>query len=287
MKQYPTGDRRLYLVERLAAIQRAQRDFTGAQLTLETHWPVALRAREGHWSHELLEEYRHLLRAQKRPQEVVDVTRELIEARPEEALHRWTRVAARTQGDWYGKGDVNRMVDALLEVGNRAEALRWAKLGWQMSAFSKQGVAEASAALAKGWSGPGLDLSHVRAFALAQRDADAPNPLREVELPTWDKTVLRRTIKNMGDESAKVTLLIADQRLGEALAVAQRMIESDPLGVRGAAGVRGVAQVFKAHDLNTVRANAFVQWIAKPNGEVENPLPALERELAAEAKPAN
>ena len=135
--------------------------------------------------------------------------------------------------------------------------------------------------------GAGLNLDQVRAFGLAQRDAQAPNPLREVGLPTWNKKILRRAIQGTTNDSAKVTMLIADERLGEALKVAQTMIESDPLGVRGAAGVRGVAQVFKAHDLNTVRANAFVKWIAKPNAEVENPLPALERELATEVKPAN
>ena len=152
LEQNPVIERRLYLVQNLAQVQRSSGDLSGSQLTLTTNWPVALRAKEGHWSRELLQEYRLLLRAQKRPEEAADITRELIEARPEEALHWWTRAAGKGLG-WYGKGDVNLMVDALLEAGNRAEALRWAKLGWQMSEFSKQGITEASATLAKCWAG--------------------------------------------------------------------------------------------------------------------------------------
>ena len=284
LRQFPTDERRLYLVQKLAQIQRAMGDVSGAEATMEVNWPVALRADQGRWSRELLETHLPMLQEQKRPDDVLQLRREVIEARPVEALYYWTREPGKQAKWWYKEGDLSALVKALSASGKREEALSWAKLGWQVSEFSDEGIGAATQLLSQAWMGQDLNLQPVRAFGAAQGRADAPNPLRAVALPRWDKGRLRAAIEKAPDET-KVTLLIADGQLGAALEVAKGLIQRDPLGPQGAAGVRAVAQVFKAHDLNTLRANAFVAWMSDPATPGENPLTVLTRELAPATTP--
>ncbi len=132
--------------------------------------------------------------------------------------------------------------------------------------------------------GPGAAL----AFAKSQEDASAANPLRAApRLAAGDPAVVQAALGDpLPDEQRTPQLLVYlwAQQWPEALAFCRDELRraGDNLEWQANA-VAWVARLFKAHDLNVLRANQWLDY--QRSGEGENPLPALVAELAGEGGP--
>ena len=154
-----------------------------------------------------------------------------------------------------------------------------AKLCYVLCDFTEAEVNQAtewvSAALVA-CQGPGA----TRQFAESQGDADAENPLATVELFSLGEPGKLLDAAGAGDRNARINVFLATGQVGKALAEATEQIRrsagADPKYL--ASGLKNIARCFKAHDLNVARGNRFLDY--HRTGKGENPLPALEGELA-------
>ncbi|MDQ3815419.1 MAG: hypothetical protein M3347_15990 [Armatimonadota bacterium] len=160
-----------------------------------------------------------------------------------------------------------RLVSQLLTAKRPDEALRWAKLQYVLCPFDKEALERATRLLARVWASQD-SFASVAAFAKAQEEPGAPNPLATVPLPEWDPATLQqvRAQPQLGP-SERVTLLLATEDWHEAMLQARRALMTD---LTNEQGVRDVARVFKAKDLTVGRANQFLQFLQ--NGEGTNPV---------------
>ena len=167
------------------------------------------------------------------------------------------------------------MAEVLRDQGQSAQSLSWAKLNFMLCYFNDGETSAAAQALARTWT---YDLSsdQVKAFAAAQTDASSPNPLQGVALPAFDAklTELLKTAtgqaKTLGDSQAVISLLIVQGDFTGAMRQARSHLASD-MGSEDS--VRQVARVFKAKDLNLVRANEFLSFYG--SGKGPNPMTAF------------
>jgi hypothetical protein len=111
-------------------------------------------------------------------------------------------------------------------------------------------------------------------FLKAMQDSAAPNPLREIPLPPFDEVKMRAELKSLPDSAShsRITLLLLLKENGAAMLEARRLLLDDPSGGANAAALE-MARVFKATDLNLVRANAFLKYFQSNEGD--NPLDEL------------
>jgi len=107
-------------------------------------------------------------------------------------------------------------------------------------------------------------------FLAAQEDAEKPNPLKDVPMPTVAAELKQQLLQAAGKDPAllcHVCLYTGDNETALEHAMAYMAEASAADAVRS---LMEVARVFKAADLNLVRANQFINY-AK-TGEGENPL---------------
>src|SRR5207248_1956957 len=83
-----------------------------------------------------------------------------------------------------------KLVGLLIDGGKQDEALRWAKQQYVLCAFDKGALDRAGKLLARVWASQET-FPAISAFAKAQQDATAPNPLAAVPPPTYDPAPLR------------------------------------------------------------------------------------------------
>lgn len=164
------------------------------------------------------------------------------------------------------------IVRALLDrPGKEAEALSWAKLYWMTCDFDEKTLVKATALLQKAWIAKDTNTVQGSAFLTAMQDAKADNPLHAIPLPELDAAKLRAAIEALPSTSvhSRITLLLMLGENGQAMLTARRILLDDPTGQAAQAALE-IARVFKATDLNLVRANAFLQYFQHSTGE--NPL---------------
>ncbi|MCC7492174.1 MAG: hypothetical protein IT204_07520 [Fimbriimonadaceae bacterium] len=140
----------------------------------------------------------------------------------------------------------------------------------------REALRRVNAALAA-TGGPGVALQ----FARAQEDLTVANPLRaHPPLLLGDPD---RMLAAAGEQyGARMVVLLQLGRVTEALAAAkQQMSRSAAEPANLAQALKDLARCFRAQDLSLLRANAFLEF--HRTGEGDNPLPALEKELAAAA----
>ena len=124
--------------------------------------------------------------------------------------------------------------------------------------------------------GPGAALQ----FAKSQDDPETASPLKEVpllELGDPDKLL---EAAGAGDRDARISVFLGTGQTAKALTEAtEQMRQSAGAAPQYLAdALRNLARCFKAHDLNLLRANRFLEY--HRTGAGENPLPPLEGELA-------
>ena len=211
-----------------------------------------------------------------------------------------------------GEPLVAQLASSLSKSGKNDEALGWAKLRYMTCDFTPEDLVSATRLLSQVWAGRD-DFGAIGAFTRAQRDEETPaaekpaaadnktadakeapsaNPLLKVELPTssgaWQKALSKDI--NAVDQSVDKTLpkkrhqilglLIArggKGDLGRAMTLAKSLLREDPTSAEGA---REVCRVFKAADLNTVRANQFIDYL---NGKAKSPFSSFDKEYPAAA----
>ena len=171
----------------------------------------------------------------------------------------------RNVGNWQGSWMADELCKSLLESGKSQEALSDAKLNWMLCAFDSDSIQNATKTLLTTWAQNDTGGKNSDLFVKAQSDASAPNPLKEVPLPALSPDVLKEQLARAGGgaSEARITVLLASGQLRRAMLAARSLMVDHP---DSPDGVSQVCRVFKAADLNLVRANGFVAWVKKPDG---------------------
>jgi len=154
-----------------------------------------------------------------------------------------------------------------------------AKLFYVLCDFKEDDLAKATESVAAALTasqGPGAALQ----FAKSQEDPDTASPLKDVPLLELSDPEKLLAAAGEGNRNARVNVFLATGQTAEALAEAtEQMRQSAGAAPQYLAdALRNLARCFKAHDLNLLRANRFLEY--HRTGEGENPLPVLEAELA-------
>lgn len=180
--------------------------------------------------------------------------------------------------DELGRAVQRRLIEALQGAGHTEQALGYARLSLMVAPFAPKEMEGASQQLATTWA-KSEGFAQIKAFQRAQVDGAAPNPLAQVPLPVLSgeaQAALQARIEQLnkgkrplskGRTHQLITLLLATNRMGPAMKEAWGLLTASPTLP---AGAREVARVFKAADLNPLRANAFIDYL---DGKGPNPLP--------------
>ncbi len=202
------------------------------------------------------------------------------------------------------------LVAELLSQGKTKEALSWAKLRWMETSFEDQKVQSAAVLLSQVWEKadePKAPLGSLQSLLATPKGAAAPdviatpdnaalNELSAMALPVTDAQELKARFKGLSSRSGqwshaqkthqRINLLILAGEWGHAMSEAGQLWMDRPTTLLG---IQEIARVYKAHDLNLTRANAFLNWIETNQGP--NPLeqffaenPAVEYDARAVPK---
>lgn len=191
-----------------------------------------------------------------RPEDGILLLRQILVTRPELIAN---------------KAIANEMAMYSLSVPEaKDESLSWAKVHWLTCDFDEKAINEATELLQKVWIAKDDNVIQSTAFLKALQNPQIENPLQSISFPTLDKTYIDSLIKDLpvGAVHSRVTLLLLQEKNGEAMLVARRFLLDNPGKSREAA--LQMARVFKATDLNLVRANTYLQYFQTGHGT--NPL---------------
>lgn len=168
------------------------------------------------------------------------------------------------------------LVESQSKAGAGDEALSWAKLFWMAAPFREDRVNESTQLLLQAWKAADLTPAKGAAFLKAQEDAGAPNPLRDVSLPAFQPEMMAAQLAEFNSPRLAhehITLRIIQGDWHQAMLEARAHMVAN-IDDPGAA--LQVCRVFKAADLNIVRANAFLQYLK--DGQGQNPIAAFLKE---------
>jgi hypothetical protein len=238
---------------------------------LSTQWN-SLRRSYTHLAVPALEEGVKALKAQNKTDELVEfITQAFIE---------FPQLATGQVQFWDGKF-YDPLIQTLLDAKKHDEALSWAKLRFIAAPYEADAIDRASRMLVKVWSAKDPEKKQLDEFAKAQKDPAIANPLAAVSLPLVNDDLITERLGRLDKSSAgapeRTTLLLWQGESKAAMREAKKWLE-----LRGAekTGALEACRVFKAADLNLLRATAFVKWLKEKQG----PSP-VEEFLKAEAKP--
>jgi len=148
-------------------------------------------------------------------------------------------------------------------------ALSTARAGYALCDFDVKAVKDMAdlvrrAFIAKGEMHKGIQ------FLAAQDDADKPNPLHDVPMPTVTEEQKQQLFEAAGDDPvAFIHVCVYTGDNARALSRAVIYMAEAPID-DAVTSMMEVARVLKATDLNMVRANQFINYAR--TGEGENPL---------------
>ena len=267
--QLVSEEQRAILVPLRADFLNRTGRFAEAETAIKSVWrPILARPLQTDWASGALEIYAAALVGQNRRAEILPLARTVGRAQTW-ALARDSQLAA-------------TLVRAFQEGGAEAEALSWAKLHFMLCEFSEESLSRATTLLVNTWTGIELSPRTAQAFVTAQSDASLPNPLEKIALPPLSFKEGQEILVNSRNATAEVSVNLAQRDFVGALQSARRALGQNPTSPEA---VREVARVIKAHDLNVIRANAFLLFYTQNQGE--NPIPAFMDELQKEAPSTN
>jgi len=180
----------------------------------------------------------------------------------------------------YGAVSGAKKPDQLLSV---------AKLAFVLSDFQEGSLTRATELVTKALTstqGPGVAIQFAKSQGTLRvpEDPEAPNPLKDVPLLDLGdgKAIVAAAAET--DTDGRFNALLYAGTLAEAVELAKEQLRiSAGVDSRMATALRNLARCFKAHDLNLIRANQFLEF--HRTGAGVNPLPALEGELANAVTP--
>ncbi|HEY0076168.1 MAG TPA: hypothetical protein VGB77_18850 [Abditibacteriaceae bacterium] len=181
---------------------------------------------------------------------------------------------------WDGKF-YDPLMQILLDAKRYDEALSWAKLRFIAAPYEADAIDRASRMLVKVWSAKDPEKRQLDEFAKAQKDVTIVNPLSAVSLPLVNADLITERLARLDKSSAgapeRTTLLLWQGESKQAMREAKKWLE-----LRGAekTGALEACRVFKAADLNLLRATQFLTWLKAKEG----PSP-VDEFLKMEAKP--
>lgn len=186
----------------------------------------------------------------------------------------------------------SELLTQLQKQGRGEEALSWGKLSYRLGNFKKEDIEKATQLLNKLWASQD-DFAAVRVFNKAQTDPTVANPLANVKVPVLPAAAQETINKRITDLEGRqiigfrmeVAREIVDLRLilgtpedlREAMLSAQKMLRERP-DLQD--GTLQICRVFKAADMNLIRANAFLSYL---EGEGKNPIPDFLKETSPAA----
>ncbi len=203
------------------------------------------------------------LRALQKPDEAVTLLHEALATAP--PLANWM--------SYY-----TMMIETLHDAKREGEAMAWAALFFRVSPFQEADLQRATVQVTNGWLKAG-EVDKPTAFALAQSQPEAPNPLQEVPTPALPDAVRLALAARVKQEKAatpaRISMQIVLGQTREAMLDARELLLKNP---KSAASVREVARVFKATDGDVARANAALLFYR--DGEGADPLKTFFAEVS-------
>ena len=243
-----------------------------AEALLAREWPLGV-AEDIRRVQGLAEPYVELLNNSGKSAQAATMLRELQQKHPANVA--WFPF------EWLPK----LLVESHLKAGEGDEAMGWAKLFWMTAPFREDRVNESTQLLLGAWKAADLTPAKGQAFLKAQEDATSPNPLRDVALPAFKPELVATQLgefshPRLAHEHITLRIIEGDwhQAMLEARAHMIANIDDPRASVQ-------VCRVFKAADLNLIRANAFLEFLK--TGEGPNPIVGfLKEHPKKEDKPA-
>jgi tetratricopeptide (TPR) repeat protein len=169
-----------------------------------------------------------------------------------------------------------RLMELQLKTGKADEALTTVRLAYVLCDYDQKAIEAASNLVKKVFASRGEMFKATQFFA-AQEDPEAPNPLHEVPLPELTEQQLNELLAACGDDARlKVSSYLYAGDCREAMMAAQEAMAQAP-AEQMLKALGEVARVFKARDLNLIRANQFLGYAR--TGEGENPLDGFWQEV--------
>lgn len=207
---------------------------------------------------ELLPKYARVLDEQNRSAEALEIVQQFVVEHPEQ---------------WNDLNLIETMVKRLTVSKRPDEALSWGRLYFMLVPYEEEGLADATRMLLTLWTTKYLTPVKAQELVAAMQDESTPNPLRAIPLPAAERAVMQKQAVSARKPADRISYLLLSGDDRAAMLEAQKLVLSDPTSPKGALEV---ARVFKAHDLNVKRANAFLDYYNK--GEGENPVTAFFQE---------
>ena len=231
-----------------------------AETLIKGVWPKALESSTSKlWRRELMRHYIKALSAQGKVAQAENVLMETLAQYPNLL-------------DSMGNYVCAEMLRLQEQKKDRAGQLTWAAAAFRLWPFDEKPLAFATYKLTKIWVADDKTLYAARAFAAAQNDAGAPNPLDEVELPLWPAPVQSALLRSTqeGVPGGRIKALLALGLYRDAMLLAREQLVINPTSPTA---LKQVAIVFKAADGDVARSNAFIAYYN--SGQGENPMTAF------------
>ena len=223
-------------------------------------WPKALESGTSKlWRRELMREYVEVLSKREKPDQAESVLMETLAKYPDLL-------------DGMGNYFCAAMLRLKEQQKDRAGQLTWAAAAFRLWPFDEKALAFSTDKLTKLWIKDDMTLNAARAFAVAQTDVKAPNPLDDVALPLWPAPVQSALLRSTQDGpfNGRIKAYLALGRYSEAMLLAREQLISKPTSPDS---LKQVARVFKAADGDVARSNAFIAYYN--SGQGENPMIAF------------
>jgi hypothetical protein len=231
-----------------------------AQSLLEAEWP---RVVAGNRTRLLLNTYITVLNLRGQDAKALEILRQM-------AIERLEHLS-----DNFPPPHLKLLLDQLVRQGQSAQAESWAKLFVLLCSYNESSLRTATQWLMGVWTAKYSSPAKVAELATALQNAGTPGPLHAVKLPSLDAAVLTRHLGAASLSPQRVVLLLALGRDRDAMLAARSLMLDQP---QTNAGILEACRVFKAHDQNLQRANAFLEYCK--SGQGENPVEAFLKETA-------
>jgi len=253
-----------------------QRRYAEAEVYLKDRWEGAFVGTRLD-SMMLLRPYLMALDGQGKHDEFISVAGKILREGPA-----FLNETTRGNGEWI----MRRLVDTLIARNRIDEAISYAKLNFMQCEFNERAINGATTVLAKVWMARDLNNVAAEAFVQAQKDAAAANPLAAVPLPALSEAEVKVADESLGRSESfrthdQISLYIFTGKFGDAMSAARQLLLDQP---NSPAGTLEVCRVFKAADLNLLRANQFLEYVK--SGKGSNPVSEfLKQQTSRVAQP--
>lgn len=196
--------------------------------------------------------------------------------RPEDAVAAYKEWLPLTPGLLSNNYYWEHLFALLAKTGASGQLLSTVRAAYALCPYDQTSIEAMSNLVKKAYAARGEIFSATQFFA-AQEDPEQPNPLLDVPMPQLTEEQIAQMVRSaQADARLRVsTYLYVEDYANAMLSAQEAMAEADASQMLQA--LNEVARVFKAKDLNLVRANQFLEY-AK-TGQGVNPLDGFWEEV--------